>query len=120
MVSLFSTFCGCSKSAKEIAPSSTPLPPKVAASQLQEAFKVADVEVRKSADASSEALAKGDFEQAVQSIQAVKARQNLTLEQGTAIYNAEVALEAKLISGVNSGDPSATRAYEALKKSRRN
>ena len=120
LVTLFLAFCGCSKSAKEIAPSGNPLAPKEAASQLQQAFKIADVEVRRTADASSEALKAGNYEEAVQSIQSIKAHKNLTVDQGTAVYNAEVALEAKLISGVSSGDPKAARAYELLRESRRN
>ena len=110
---------GCSKSAKEITPSATPPQPKEAASQIQQAFTGASVEVKKTADVVSESLRTANYEQAIQSLQVIKARQNLTLEQGTAVYNSELALEARLIAGVEAGDPNAKRAYELLKKSKR-
>jgi hypothetical protein len=56
----------------------------------------------------------------IKSLEVIKARQNLTVEQGTAVYNSELALEARLIAGISADDPNAKRAYELLKKSRRN
>lgn len=111
---------GCSKTDTEIAPSAVPPPPKVAASQLEQAFTGANPEVKSTADTASQAIRTANYEQAIQSIQAIKARQNLTMEQGTAVYNSERALEAALIAGINAGDANAKRAYELLKKSRRN
>jgi hypothetical protein len=111
---------GCSKASEEIAPAATPPTPKAAASQLQQAFTGANPEIQNTATAVSEAMRTANYEQAVQSLQAIRARKDLTLEQGTAVYNSEMALEASLIAGVNAGDPNAKRAYELLKKSRRN
>jgi hypothetical protein len=111
---------GCGKSANEITVSATPPQPKVAASQLQKAFTDATPEVRNTAQVASQALETANYEQAVQSLQAIKARENLTLQQGTAVYNSEMALEARLIAGIEAGDPNAKRAYELLKKSKRN
>jgi hypothetical protein len=111
---------GCSKSDKEIAPAATPPQPKEAASQLQRAFTGASAEVKNTATVASDALKTADYEQAIKSLQVIKAGQNLTLEQGTAVYNTEMALEARLIAGIQAGDPNAKRAYEQLQKSRRN
>lgn len=110
---------GCSKSAKD-SPSAAPVPkPAQAASQLQQAFVSAPVEVKQTATVASEALRAADYEKAMQSLQAIKARQNLTLQQGMAVHESEVALEARLIAAMEAGDPNAKRAYERLKKSRR-
>jgi hypothetical protein len=117
---MFVSFGGCSKSSDDGAPTATPPQPKEAASQLQQAFVSANPEVKNTVSTASEALRAADYEKAIQSIQTIKARQNLTYEQGIAVYNSERALEAKLIMGMNAGDPNAKRAYELLKKSRRN
>jgi lysophospholipase L1-like esterase len=111
---------GCGDSTTDGTPSATPPQPNEAASQLQQAFTSAAPEVRNTANAASEALRTADYEKAIQSIQTIKARQNLTFDQGLAVYNTERALEASLVMGVNAGDPNAKRAYELLKKSRRN
>ncbi|MCC6823972.1 MAG: hypothetical protein V9H26_28900 [Verrucomicrobiota bacterium] len=116
---LFLAVSGCSKADKEITVAATPPPPKEAASQLQQAFTGANAEVKQTAKVASEALETANYEQAVQSLTVIKARENLTLQQGTAVYNSEMALEAKLIAGVQAGDPNAIRAYELLKKSKR-
>ena len=111
---------GCSKSAKETKAAATPLPPKEAAAQMQQAFSAANLEARNAANAASEAIRKADYGKAIQSIQTVKARKDLTFEQGMAVYNSEVALEAALLARVAANDPSAKQAYEELKKSKRN
>ncbi len=94
--------------------------PKEAASQLQQAFASANAEAKNNAEVASQALRSADYEKAIQSLEAMKARQNLTFEQGMAVHNSMVSLEAKLIAAMDSGDPNARRAYELLKKSRRN
>jgi len=111
---------GCGRSPKDNTPTATPPAPKVAASQLQQAFGVANPEVKKTAEVASEAMRTADYEKAIQSLQAIRARSDLTLDQGMAVYNSERALEAKLIAGIAAGDPNAQRAYDLLKKSRRN
>lgn len=118
MVVVFSA--GCSKKAEDITPTAIPPKPQEAASQIQQAFVSAAPEVQTTANVASEALRTADYEKAIQSLQTIKARQNLTYDQGIAVYNSERALEAKLISAINAGDPNAKRAYEMLKKSRRN
>lgn len=111
---------GCSKKAEDITPTATPPKPQEAASQIQQAFVSAAPEVQTTANVASEALRTSDYEKAIQSLQSIKARQNLTYDQGIAVYNSERALEAKLISAMNAGDPNAKRAYEMLKKRRSN
>lgn len=113
-------FTACSKSEKDFTPTATPPKPQEAASQLQQAFTTATPEVQTTAQVASEALRTADYEKAIQTLQTIKARQNLTYDQGIAVYNSERALEAKLIMDMNAGDPNAKRAYELLKKSRRN
>jgi hypothetical protein len=117
---LLLVFNGCGKPQADVTPTATPPKPKEAASQLQQAFVSANVEVKNTANVVSEALRTADYEKAIDSLQTIKARQNLTFEQGMAVYNSERALEARLIAGVNAGDPNAKRAYELLKQRRRN
>jgi hypothetical protein len=111
---------GCGKAAKEITASATPLQPKEAASQIQQAFAGATAEVKKNAEVVSESLRTANYEQAIQSLEVIKARQNLTLEQGMAVHNSEQALVTKLLAAMEAGDPNAKRAYELLKKNSRN
>ena len=111
---------GCGKPPTDTSPTAAPPKPKEAASQLQQAFVSAHVEVQSTANVASEALRTADYEKAIESLQTIKARQNLTFEQGMAIYNSERALEASLIAGMSSGDAKAKRAYELLKQRRRN
>jgi len=111
---------GCSKSEKASVPTATPPEPKEAATQLQQAFVSSAPEIKQTATVASQAMQTANYEQAIQSLQTIKARENLTVEQGMAVYNSERALEARLINAMMNGDPNAKRAYEQLKKSRRN
>lgn len=98
----------------------TPAKPKEAAAQLEQAFTTADQEMKKVADAASTALRTSDYEAAVESLSLMKHQGNLTLDQGLAIHNSLVSLESRLIAGAAAGDANAIRAYEQLKRSRRN
>jgi hypothetical protein len=107
---------GCSKSAKE-APSSAPVPkPAEAASQLQQAFVSAPPEVKNTAVAASESLRAADYDKAMQSLQTIKTRKDLTPQQFMAVHESEVAMVARLITAMEAGDANAKRAYEAYKK----
>lgn len=117
MAALLLVLSGCSKPAGGGPTASTP---KQAATQLQQAFATANVEVKNQAEAASQALRTADYEKAIQSLAAIEARQNLTLEQGMAVYNSSIALVAHLVAAMEAGDPNAKRAYELLKASRRN
>ena len=110
---------GCGKSTQPGESSSRPLKPKEAASQLQQAFVAAEPEMKETATIASKALQSTDYDAARQSLEVIKARGNLTFEQGMAVHKSMVALEAKLVEAADSGDPEAKRAYERLKQSRR-
>jgi hypothetical protein len=109
---------GCSKSNHDNP--QPPATPKEAATQLQQVFATAPSEVRNNINVASEALKTADYEQAIQSLQTIKARQNLTFEQGMAVHQSMVALETRLVSAAAAGDAKARRAYEMLCKSRQN
>lgn len=120
--SLAFAFCGCSRKPADAAdaPSVTPPKPKEAATQIQQVFANANTEVKAVADVASQAMRTADYEGAVESLAVIKRQANLTPEQGMAIHNSMVSLEAQLIAAMNAGDANAKRAYELLKKARRN
>lgn len=93
--------------------------PKEAAAQLETVFASAPVEAKDNANIASEALRVADYEKAVVSLQVIKEQGNLTLDQGMAIHNSMVSLESKLITAIAQGDENAKRAYDLLKKSKR-
>lgn len=96
-----------------------PRNPGQAASQLEQVFASAPTEVKQSAEAAAVALRQADYEKAVVALQILRSRPGVTLDQGVAIHHSVVAMEAKLVSGVESGDPNAMRAYELLKALKR-
>jgi len=116
-----SVLTGCGKK-PEAEPVVTAQPPKPAeaASQLSQAFSAADQELKTVADAASTALQTADYEAAVQSLSMMKERGSLTVDQGIAVHNSMVSLETRLINAIAAGDANAKRAYEQLKKSRKN
>ena len=110
---------GCGKSATE-AERPVPRNPREAASQIEQAFVQAPPEIKQVSGAASDAMQKGDYEKAVVSLHVLQGGKGITLEQGLAIHNSMVALEGRLISAVESGDPNAKRAYQLLKELKRN
>jgi hypothetical protein len=114
------TLCmaGCSKSTE--AETGITKTPEQAASQMEQAFADADAKTRELAAATSEALRKSEFENAVVSLQTMRASQEITPDQRRAVYNSAVTLEARLISAMESGDKNAERAYQLLKELKRN
>lgn len=104
---------GCGKSDDDAAP---PRNTKEAASQLQQAFQPAAPPIKQSADAAAEAMQKGDYEKAVVSLQVARSSPNVSLQQGLAIHNSALAMEAELVKRMDAGDPNARRAYELLKR----
>jgi hypothetical protein len=111
-------FCGCGKTPD--AKAGLAGTPEQAASQIEQAFAAADTRTKDLATAVSEALRKNDYENAVVSLQTIRANNGITPEQRTAIYGSAVTLEARLISAMQSGDKNAERAYELLKTLKRN
>ena len=109
---------GCSKST-DITELPPPETPKEAATQLEQVFIGAPPESRQNADVASQAMAQGDYEKAVVSLQAIRSQENLTLQQGLAIHNSTVAMEARLIDEIERGNENAKRAYDLLKRMKR-
>ncbi len=103
---------GCKRADNDVKMAATP---KEAASQIEQAFQNANPEVRSAADAAAEAMRNGEFEKAVVSLTTVKSAPSVTLDQGLAVHSSTVALEARLVSAMASGDENARRAYELLK-----
>ena len=109
---------GCSKSTE--AETGIAKTPEQAASQMEQAFASADAKTRELAAATSEALRKSEYENAVVSLQTMRASQETTPDQRRAVYNSAVTLEARLISAMESGDKNAERAYQLLKELKKN
>lgn len=111
---------GCGKAKPDTAVSSaTPPKPQAAAAELQQAFVNARPEIQRPVQEASQALQTANYEQAIKSLQTIQARPGLTPEQNMAVHNSSRALEARLIAAMEAGDPNAKRAYEMLKRTRR-
>ena len=93
-----------------------PSNPKEAATQVEEVFQDASPPVREAATQASEAMRRGDYEEAVVSLQIAKNQETVTLQQGMAIHNSMVTMEASLIRAIQAGDPNAKQAYEILRR----
>ncbi len=90
-----------------------------AASGLQQAFAKADPQVKNDAAMVSEALRTADYEKAVVSLGLIKARPDLSAEQRMALHEAQVTLTDRLMAAIDAGDDKAKRAYELMKRGRR-
>ena len=115
LLALLLTGCGGSKD-----DSADVATPTQAATQIDEAFTTAEPELQQNIRVASEALREGKFEQAVVALQVTQSTTNLTLDQGMAVHNSMVALEQHLINAAANGDANAQRAYDLLKKAKRN
>lgn len=109
---------GCSRSDEGSLP--VPESPKEAAAQVEQVFQTAPPEVQEAVLLASEGLVSGEYEKAVVSLQSLQARGNLTFQQGMAVHNSMVAMEAQLVRAIEAGDPQAKQAYETLKRLKRN
>jgi hypothetical protein len=119
-VSLFLVCAGgCKKSADE-ALVTPPKNERQAATQIEQVFESAPVEIKQSATIASSALRSGDYEKAVVSLVATRDSGKLTPEQGIAVHNSMVTMEMNLIRAMEAGDPKAKKAYQTLKKLKRN
>jgi hypothetical protein len=112
-------FIGCSKQTNPME-RGAPGTPKEAAELMDQAFASADAQKKAQAAAASQALKNLEYEKAVISLQLLKKEGNLTAEQGVAVHRSMVSLEAKIIDAIDAGNENAKRAYEQLKKARRN
>lgn len=91
-----------------------------AADHLSDAFKGADSESLKNAGIASAAIKKGQFQKALYAIETIKAKPDVSFDQGVAINDSLINLERELIYRVEDGDPKAIAAYELLKRINRN
>lgn len=103
---------GCGQGGPDLRVAETP---KQAATQLDSAFSAAKPEFQGAARAASDALRNGDYPAAVESLQALKASESVTPEQGMAVHSSLVVLEGGLLSAMESGDAKAKQAYQRLK-----
>ena len=109
---------GCGKSDQAELPE--PKTTKAAATQLDQTFQSAPAAARQNITVATEAMRSGEYEKAIISLQTVVAAQNLTLDQGMAVYGAKLNLQRDLIEAMERGDPNAKRAFELLKRMNRN
>ncbi len=109
---------GCGKSGPEDPTNAGT--PEQAASELEQAFANASPDVKKEAAAASQAMRDAEYQKAIMSLETVRSKQNITLEQGIAIQGSAISLESRLIQAMEDGDPNAARAYQMLKAFKRN
>lgn len=95
-----------------------PATPDQAAAQVEQVFQEAQPEIKEAATSAVDAMRKGEYERAVVSLTVVRQQPTLTLQQGMAVHNSLVNLEAHLIQAIENGDPNAKRAYEVLRRSK--
>ena len=110
---------GCRKSGDDLS-EAVPRSPTEAASQLQKVFETATPDIKQTVSIVSEAMQKEDYEKAVVSLQIIRSGKGITLEQGLAIHNSELAMRRRILSRVEAGDENAKRAYQILRESKRN
>ena len=91
-----------------------------AAAQLEQSFAAADAATKQSISAVSEAMRNGDYNNAVVSLNVIRAQPAATPEQHEAVQKASVTLETQLIRAMESGDEKAKASYQLLKEIRRN
>ncbi|MFM1944219.1 MAG: hypothetical protein RI897_3201 [Verrucomicrobiota bacterium] len=118
-VALLLVLAGCSGGGEEELMLGRPETSQEAAVQVNEVFQGAPPEIQEAAQVAAEGLKTGDYEKAVLSLQAIQASGNLTVNQGMAVHNSMVTLEAELIAAKQSGDPAAIAAYERWKNLKR-
>lgn len=97
--------------------------PEQAATRLEEAFPEESTTepVHVGIQSASEALREGNYEKAVVALEVTRQTPTpLTFEQGMAVQSSLITLEHRLIEAIANGDPNAQRAYDLLKKSKRN
>jgi short-subunit dehydrogenase len=99
---------------------SSTVSPKQAAEIVQQAYATADAATKQAVASLSESMRKEDFEQAVISLTAIRAKPATTPEQHRAIIQSAQAIEMNLINRINAGDKNAERAYQLMKELKRN
>lgn len=113
MLAVLTVLTGCgSREEKDMKAAATPAE---AASGMERAFASAADETRHAAGMVAEALRRGEYEKAVVSLTTVRTATNVTLEQGMAVHQSTLQLEARLAAEIAAGNEAATRAYGLLK-----
>ena len=90
-----------------------------AVDRVQNAYAAADPLTKQSITNMSEAMRKGDYEQAVMSLSSVRSVPASTPEQHEAVIQSARAIEADLIQRMAAGDKNAERAYQLMKELKR-
>lgn len=106
---------GCRKSDTDLdlkVPRST----KEAATRLEAAFANEDAETKTQASQAAAALRQGQYEKAVVTLMAMRARPTGTLQQGLAVHNSLVSLEVTIVEAMDGGNQDAKRAYQLLRQ----
>jgi hypothetical protein len=106
---------GCAESSDNLS-EAVPRNPKEAASQLEQVFEAAAPEIKQNVSVAAGALQQNDYEKAVVSLQVLRNGKNITLDQGLAIHNSEIALRRKILSAMEAGDENAKRAFRLLRE----
>lgn len=91
-----------------------------AAARVEQVFATAEPAAQETAAAAAQAARSGDYEKAVVALEVLRQREEVSLDQGLAVHGYMVTLEAQLIQAMESGDERARRAYELLRKMKRN
>lgn len=105
----------CGKSEVANAPA-----PKEAVAKVQAAYSGADPATKQVITTMSDAVNKGDYEQAVVSLTTLRSIPANTPEQQGAVIDSARAIEAKLLRAIESGDKNAERAYQLMKEMKKN
>ena len=105
----------CGKSEVANAPA-----PKEAVAKVQAAYSGADAATKQLITSMSDAVNKGDYEQAVVSLTTLRSVPATTPEQQGAVIDSARAIEAKLLRAIESGDKNAERAYQLMKEMKKN
>lgn len=84
--------------------------------RLDKAFAGAPENFRRAATDASNALNAGELGKAVESLGALRTSEGVTVDQGLAVHNTMVMLEATLLERVEAGDAEARKTYAMLKR----
>ena len=117
-LSLGLLFVGCSEVAEEALQADTA---EESASDLITYFEKADPKLKQLAKTASDALDKGNFPLAIQSINQLKAYSaKLSVDQFMVVSEAGVNIQSALIEAADNGDKNAQRLLNMLGAARRN
>ncbi len=119
LIAIFSwlALAGCKKQEPSVG---LPKNSKAAASQIQQAFSSSAPEAKQQSDNLAESLRNQDYEKAFDAMMRLRGQQAQNIQQVIAVENADRRLQADVLAGVERGDPRAIRAWDLLKRTRKN